>query len=332
MNTKHCPKCNTKNSIVSITLPEEYEIRDEIIQVDTALLQCKECGEEFYSPEHDPFDAAYRIYRSRHNMVQPEVFKSFREQYDLTQRELSNLLGWGGATISRYENGALQDEAHDKTMRLAMEPNNLKRLILENSSSLDPDKAEAILNQINEEIKQSAKDNDLCDFGDLGEYIPGEFSGNQPLNIQKLFNAIQFMCTNEGVLKTKLNKLMFYADFLHFKEYGRSITGAQYARLPFGPVIDNYEIFFGVMIRKRRLSVEEKMFVTYPGEVYVSNENPAIDVFATEEIQTLARVRGYFEGFTATMIKDRAHQERGYRETEDYQPISYRYAADIDLD
>lgn len=72
MNIKNCPKCNTKNSIVTITLPEEYEVRGEAIQVDTTFLQCKECGEEFYSPENDPFEAAYRIYRSQNNMVQPE--------------------------------------------------------------------------------------------------------------------------------------------------------------------------------------------------------------------------------------------------------------------
>lgn len=250
----------------------------------------------------------------------------------MTQRELSDLLGWGGATISRYENGALQDEAHDKTMRLAMDPINLKKLILDNSSNLDPEKAERILKQINTEIKKVEEENDLCDFDDLGEYIPSEYSGNQPLHINKLFNAVEFMCLKAGETKTKLNKLLFYADFLHFKEYGKSITGAKYARLPYGPVVDNYEFFLGVMIHKQRLSVEEKMFGNYPGEVYISKENLAIDVFKAEEIQTLAKVKGYFEDFSATMIKDRAHREKGYQETEEYQSISYRYAADIELD
>ena len=332
MNLKNCPKCNAKNSIASITLPEEYEVRGETIQYDTPLLRCKECGEEFYLPENDPFDAVYRIYRSRHNMVQPEDFKYFRERYDLTQRELSNLLGWGGATISRYENGALQDEAHDKTMRLAMDPKNLKKLILENSSSLDPDKAERILNQINQEINKSEEENELCNLDDLGEYIPSEYSGNQTLNIKKLFNAVQFMCLKGGELKTKLNKLLFYADFFHFKKYGISITGAQYARLPFGPVVDNYEIYLGLMVHKRRVLIEEKRFGDFLGEVIISNQSPSLEIFQPEEIETLAKVKGYFENYSATKISERAHQEKGYQETEDYQPISYQYAADIELD
>jgi hypothetical protein len=34
-------------------------------------------------------------------------------------------LGQGGATLSRYENGALQSEAHDQLLKLVMQPENL---------------------------------------------------------------------------------------------------------------------------------------------------------------------------------------------------------------
>jgi len=40
-------------------------------------------------------------------------------RYPITQEELGVLLGWGGATLSRYENGALQDEVHEKMLRMA---------------------------------------------------------------------------------------------------------------------------------------------------------------------------------------------------------------------
>ncbi len=41
--------------------------------------------------------------------------------------------GWGAVTLSRYENGALQAEAHEKAFRLAMESHNLLRLLEETS-------------------------------------------------------------------------------------------------------------------------------------------------------------------------------------------------------
>ena len=35
--------------------------------------------------------------------------------------------------------------------------------------------------------------------------------------------------------KTKLNKILFYADFLYYKKTGDSITGQEYMRLDQGP-------------------------------------------------------------------------------------------------
>ena len=45
----------------------------------------------------------------------------------------------------------------------------------------------------------------------------------------------------DTVLKTKLLKEMFYTDFLYYKETCNSITGLEYAKLPYGPVPDQYE-------------------------------------------------------------------------------------------
>ena len=39
---------------------------------------------------------------------------AIRESYGLSQVDLAKLLGWGEATISRYESKAIQDEAYRK--------------------------------------------------------------------------------------------------------------------------------------------------------------------------------------------------------------------------
>lgn len=39
---------------------------------------------------------------------------AIRESYGLSQVDLAKLLGWGEATISRYESKAIQDEAYLK--------------------------------------------------------------------------------------------------------------------------------------------------------------------------------------------------------------------------
>lgn len=56
-------------------------------------------------------------------------------------------------------------------------------------------------------------------------------------NREKLLNLIIYFVKNTTkCYKTKLFKLLFFADFLHFKETGRSITGLTYEAWKNGPV------------------------------------------------------------------------------------------------
>lgn len=60
---------------------------------------------------------------------------------------------------------------------------------------------------------------------------------------EKLINAIIFFAKNTRFLgKTKLCKLLYFLDFEHFKETGRSVTGMDYFAWKMGPVpVDLYE-------------------------------------------------------------------------------------------
>jgi len=53
----------------------------------------------------------------------------------------------------------------------------------------------------------------------------------------KLYNLITYFVKNtERCYKTKLFKLLYHADFEHFKQVGQSITGLRYFAWPKGPV------------------------------------------------------------------------------------------------
>ncbi len=54
---------------------------------------------------------------------------------------------------------------------------------------------------------------------------------------EKLIQAIIFLSENTRWLgKTKLYKLLYFLDFEHFKQTGRSVTGLNYSAWPMGPV------------------------------------------------------------------------------------------------
>lgn len=323
-----CPVCEKETELEFVNRTEDITVRGESIPVRAEYFKCKECGSEFEDPQsaYDPLEIAYREYRTRHGMVQPEEIKQFRERFGLTQLELSNLLGLGGATLSRYENGALQDEAHNTMLSLAMQPENLFDLIEEKPLVLSDEKRKRILSLL-KEIKEEHEKSFLSIYESyFGSYPADILSGYQPLNVSKLLNAIVFLCKSTELPKTKLNKLLFYADFKHFKDYSISITGVRYAHLPHGPVPDKYNYYMATLEDEKSIFIDEREFPNYTGEFLTSTREPDLSIFSTTELKTLALVKEFFEKYTAKDIRNFSHNERGYQVTRDGELISYEYA------
>ncbi len=328
-----CPNCEKETDIELIRRTEEIKVRGESIEVEMEFYKCLVCGEEFEDPhsDHDPLDKAYREYRRRHSMIQPEEIRQLRKRYEFTQSEMSNLLGWGGATLSRYENGALQDEAHGKILHLIAEPRNLLNLINKNPDDVPKHKRERLIKELRIAEEESYSIDRIFEER-FGMYEPDELSGYRRLDLSKLFNAIIFFCQG-GTLKTVLNKLLFYADFKHFREYTVSITGARYARIPFGPAPDNYDYYFAALKGNGELRVEEVEYgENVTGEKFISEEKPDLSLFSETELKILAEIKIHFKGFTAKRISDFSHNEKGYRETSNGEIISYgKYARDLQI-
>lgn len=132
------------------------------------------------------------------------------------------------------------------------------------------------------------------------------------------------------VLKTKLLKEMFYADFLYYKNTGASITGLEYAKINLGPVPDDYEKIIN--------ECTENNLITYNIEFENEYECHNIkrvakineQIFTKEEFQIINDVKNFFEKYKSREIVDFSHEEKAFIETEFYKKISYDYAFDID--
>ena len=328
---KLCPHCEKETNIKLVKTNEHFDVRGESIEVPVEYYQCDECSESFENTRGlDSLEMAYKEYRRRYGMLNPDDIKEWRKRYGLTQKELGQILGWGGATLSRYENGALHIDAHEKLLRLAMEPHNLKKLIEESPAVLSDEKRERLLKEITAE-EDEANSFEMIFEERFGRYSPDEFSGYNCFQLSKLFNAIIFFCRGGGALKTKLNKLLFYADFKHFKEYAVSITGVRYVHLDYGPAPDNYEFYTAELQRGNELAVNEVMFGNYSGYDYVSNVEPDLSIFSDTELKVLADVKDYFKVFTSTQIKDFSHKEQAYQNTNNGEMISYLYANELKI-
>ena len=322
-----CPVCEKIVGLEHVNKKEIFNIRGENIEIDVDYFKCLECDGEFEDPksENDPIEDAYIKYRKQNCMMQPYEIRDLRRRYGLTQIELSKLLGWGGATLSRYENGALQDQAHDNLLQLINNPQGMIRLIDKNGDFLPSNKRELLRREL------SVAADDSCSFSDMfkqryGNHSPDIYSGFLELTFNKIFEAVKFFAI-KGEYKTKLLKLLFYSDFKHYKGHSVSITGAQYAHADHGPVPDNYEHYLATLIHDQKaIEIREVDLGNYVGEQLFSIIKPDLSIFSECELLTLALVRDTFKDFTATEMRSFSHKERGYQETSSGNIISFDYS------
>ncbi len=322
-----CPNCETEQPVHTVRKVESFKIRGTSIPVEAEFLTCDTCGMTFDSPlADDPLVAVYREYRKRTGLVQPEEIRDFRREYGLTQQELAGLLRWGAATLSRYENGALQDEAHDCALRMVMKSDNLLELLERHPDVLGPEKRQTVIDKIRSESSMASDLLALIE-AQLTAQDPDARSGYLRFSPTKFFSAVLFFCRSEGIPKTKLNKLLWYSDLLHFKRHAVSITGARYAHCTHGPAPDKYDLLLTYLQDcVGELRSESRVAGKYEWEVLCATREPTLGAFSDSEIQTLIDVNARFKSFTARQIRELSHREKGYTETTDGDLISYEFA------
>jgi len=263
-------------------------------------------------------------------MLQPEQIKEFRLKLGLTQKEFSGILGIGIATLNRYENGALQTEAQDRLIQAMEQPENIIQFLESRPGVLTAEARQRVF------LALQGDDENYADLlkkiiETLGSYPPTIMSGFKRFNPDKFFEMIKLLCYPEGVVKTKLNKLLFYVDFKYFKENGASITGARYAHAPHGPIPDEFDTWLTALSDwLKQIRVDEQPFGDCLGEVFISSTADT-SLFASSELECIDLVKKRFRYYTATQTKEYSHQEKGYQETRNGKLISYEYAMELSI-
>ena len=331
---KYCEECGREVETKVITKRESYDVCGESIEVDAQILVCAECGEEFYCEELDnaTLIRAYNEYRRRHKLLLPEEIKKIREQYGLSQRSFAKLLNWGDKTICRYENGSIQDKAHNSLLLFLREPENMRTYLTENEIVLDERQKAKLLDTVDKLEQDKEYRAGRRFFEIFFSKIPSEENGFKGFDYEKLCAMVLFFAhKSTGLLKTKLMKLLNYSDMVFYKENGISISGLKYAHLPYGPVPDNFDIILGKMAADHLAHIE----VIYDGAYEKHQVVPECDVpegvLSDSEVEMLNRIYEKFKSFGSVEISDYSHKEKGYNATKTGQIISYAYAMDIEL-
>jgi len=121
---------------------------------------------------------------------------------------------------------------------------------------------------------------------------------------------------------TKLNKILYYSDFLAFKRYGTSITGAQYMRLNRGPAPTHLMPVREDMLAKKEIKIVERDYWTQTQKVVRPLRSANIDLFSPREIAVVDRVIKELWDLDAYEVSERSHN-RGWKAARERDAIPY---------
>jgi len=330
MSTVFCPACMKDVDVRIEERRETLPVRGEDVEVDARVAVCTRCGGDIWDDEFDDatLERAFAEYRRRHGLLQPADMKRIQQRWGLGQRAFANLLGWGEITLHRYESGSLQDAAHDAQLRMAEQPANVRILLEANGDRLTPRQRETVESRL-----EAAETNDaeaVCGDEDferlLASRARGGYGGNVPLSLTKVREVVAYFSALPDMYVTKLAKLMFYADFLHYREQTTSITGLAYAHAPQGPIPDKYERIRADLIENGIVRVEERNGAEWSGEVLVAQREANREVFSGTELAALELVQAKLGQKTSKRLSELSHRELAWTGSEMGDRIAYQAA------
>jgi len=309
------------------------EFRKESFEVMYHVYRCTDTGEEFEDEQLSDLnlDQVYNAYRVRHKLPFPEEIREIRSRYDLPATTMSQILGFGINQYRLYETGEVPSETNARLIQMAGNPEEFLRLV-ELSDISEGRQKEKLLKR-GEELRMKRDGWQVLVEKTLGVSQPSEFNGYRKTGPEKAYQMVRFFAEELKPLKTALNKLLFYADFYHYKRFGMGISGLQYRAIQWGPVPSQFEYLFkmaeenGVIDLRYELWENEKEIVI----VDPSEESGFHPEFFTEaELVSLRTVLEKFRKARTSQLVDVSHNEPAWKANIDQKKlISYNYAFDL---
>lgn len=111
---------------------------------------------------------------------------------------------------------------------------------------------------------------------------------------------------------TKLNKILFYADFLAYLNLGESITGFTYKALPQGPVPTQVLPLRNDMVSRGELLMGERDNGGYKQVRFLALRDPDLSVFDADEIAQVDEVISDLWNKSASRVSMMSHNFIGW--------------------
>jgi Protein of unknown function (DUF4065) len=123
--------------------------------------------------------------------------------------------------------------------------------------------------------------------------------------------------------RTKLNKILFFADFEAYRTLGSSITGQDYLKFDQGPVCRGLPALSAKFETAGDAQWEPRSYYGLTLYKLKPHRAPDLSLFSEAELAIVARVLEDLEPYDATDVSYLSHLYAGWQMVEDGQPIPY---------
>lgn len=126
---------------------------------------------------------------------------------------------------------------------------------------------------------------------------------------------------------TKMNKMLFYIDFLAYRENGMAISGLSYKAIDFGLVPERWNVVYSEFdeIHQELRSVED-----FVGSILTATEKADMVLFSEAEIKVIGQVCTRFNSLSSRDLSRLSHEEQAWIAHHDrHESIPFAEAFDL---
>ena len=333
----YCPYCK-KEVEYKIKKRDVKEFRGIEINTYENVGGCKECHQDLYVNEIEEKnnERIYELYREKANIIKPQDIVDLRKKYDISQRELTAILGFGKMTINRYERGGVPTKSQSDYIKLLIDNDNKfvekVKEAYKNGNINDKTYEKIVSTNLENEIEK----NDIQDMyrrviNNSLRLKPNIFNGYKTFDLELVENIISYISSKVNNLTiTSLNKYLWFIDIVSFNQRGVSITGLTYQKQQYGPTIIDQ--------RYKEISLLDDKYIRndYEDEsgtktIITSNKNFDLSKLKDSEIEIINKIIKLLKNKNVTDISNMSHEEEGWKKTKKFDEISFEYAMNLNI-
>ena len=307
-----------------------WKFRGEEYEYLHAAWRCEDTGEQFTTDESDTagFIQVTNQYRAKYGIPYTDEIIAVRSRYGISAAKMSLILGIGVNQYRLYEQGEVPSVSNGRMIRSIMNPKVMLEMVESSKNELSSSEYDKIVKKISAIIANSESYRIEQYETSRVYHTPRSLeNGYAQISLNRLKNIMLFILEHcQDVWCTKMNKLLFYIEFMSYRERGMAISGLSYRAIDYGPVPERWDRVYSEF---SEIKQDLRQVGDYAGSILNSSEKADEGLFSIDELEIMNTVCKKFGSLSSRELSRLSHEENAwlkYNENHDKIPFAEAFS------